>query len=119
MTGMDVGRVRRAATWLLLAMFSVLGTGVAAAEAKAPALKLSKPTGAPASVVPGQTFTVDLTVRNATKRRLKARTATVSFTKLKLAGGLKVKALAARKSAKVKGTVTVPKTAAAGTYKLT
>ena len=40
MTGMDVGRVRRAAIWLLVAAFPVLGADVASAAAKAPALKL-------------------------------------------------------------------------------
>ena len=90
-----------------------------AAAAKAPALKLSKLSGAPAAVAPGDAFTVKVTVKNTGKRKAKAQTVTVSLTKLKLNGSLKVKALKARKSATVKGKVTVPKTAAAGTYKLT
>ncbi|WP_028062594.1 RHS repeat-associated core domain-containing protein [Solirubrobacter soli] len=118
MTCTDARRARRAAIWLLTALFALLGTDVAAA-AKAPALKLSKLSGAPATVAPGDAFTVSVTVKNPGKRKAKAQTVSVSLSKLKLNGSLKVKALKARTSATVKGKVTVPKTAAAGTYKLT
>ena len=46
MTRMDVGRVRRVAIGLLLAVLGLLSAEVASA-AKAPALKVSKPSGHP------------------------------------------------------------------------
>src|SRR3954451_9849513 len=118
MTCTDARRGRRAAVWLLAALFALLGTDVAAA-ANAPALKLSKLSGAPAAVAPGDALTVSVTVTNAGRRTAKAQAVSVSLTRLKLDGSLKVKALKPRKSATVKGKVTVPRTAAAGSYKLT
>jgi RHS repeat-associated protein len=104
-----------AAVWLLSALFALIGTDVAAAAT----LKLSKLSGAPAVVAPGDAFTVKVTVKNGGKRKLKAQTVKVSLTKLKLNGSLKVKALKPRKSATAKGRVVVPRTAAAGSYRLT
>jgi hypothetical protein len=118
MTCTDARRGRRAAIWLLAALFALIGADAAAA-AKAPTLKLSKLTGAPATLAPGDAFTVSVTVKNTGKRKTKAQPVSVALTKLKLSGTVKVKALAPRKSATVKGKVTVPKTAAAGSYKLT
>ena len=77
MTCMDVGRGRRAAIWLLVVLFALLGADVAAA-AKAPALKLSKVSGAPATVAPGGSFTASVTVKNTGKRKAKAQTVSVS-----------------------------------------
>ena len=76
MTCMDVRRGRRAAIWLLAVLFALLGTDVAAA-AKAPALKLSKLAGAPATVAPGGAFTATVTVKNTGKRKAKAQTVSV------------------------------------------
>ena len=118
MTCTDARRGRRAAVWLLAALFALIGADVAAA-AKAPTLKLSKLSGAPATLAPGDAFTVRVTVMNTGKRKAKAQSVSVALTKLKLSGNVKVKALAPRKSATVKGKVTVPKTAPAGSYKLT
>ena len=75
MTCTDARRVRRAAIWLLTALFALLAADVAAA-AKAPALKLSKLSGAPATVAPGGAFTVSVTVKNTGKRKAKAQTVT-------------------------------------------
>ena len=125
MTSMDVGRVRRVAIGLLFAVLGLVSADVASA-AKAPALKVSKPAGAPASVAAGGAFTVSVTVKNTGKRKAKAQTVALVLSKdgradakdIKLAGALKLKALAARKSGAAKGKLTVPKSAAAGSYKL-
>ncbi len=125
MTSMDVGRVRRLAIGLVFAVLVLLSADVASA-AKAPALKVSKPAGAPASVAAGGAFTVSVTVKNPGRRKAKAQTVALVLSKdgradakdIKLAGALKVKALAARKSAAAKGKLTVPKTVAVGSYKL-
>ena len=72
MTCTDARRGRRAAVWLLTALFALLGTDVAAA-AKAPTLKPAKLSGAPAAVAPGDAFTVSVTVKNTGKRKTKAQ----------------------------------------------
>ncbi len=123
MTSTDVGRVRRAAVALLAAILGLLGTDVAVA---APALKVSKPAGSPAAVAAGGALTVSVKVKNPGKRKAKAQTVRVVLSKdgradakdIKLAGVLKLKALAGRKSATAKGKLTVPNGAAAGSYKL-
>ena len=94
----------------------VLAAMVAATSADA-AMKVAKPTGAPASVVAGESFAVKVTVTNAAAKKAKAGQVTFKLDKTKV-GALKVKALKARKKATVSGRLTVPATTAAGTYKL-
>src|SRR3954468_14956649 len=102
---------RSVAVGLLVAM--ALASGADAAAAKT---TLSKVAGAPASVRAGDSFTVSVTVRNPGARKAKAAKVTLLLSKdarvdakdLALGGALKVKALAPRKRATVRGKVVVP-----------
>jgi len=119
MASMDVGRGRWVVAWLLVSLFALLSADVAAAAKARATVKPTKVSGAPATVAAGDSFTVKVKVKNAGKRKAKAQTVKLALTKLKLSGKIKVKRLAPRKSATVKGRVTVPRTAKPGTYKLT
>ena len=96
MTCTDARRVRRAAVWLLVAVFALLGADVAAA-AKAPALKLSKPSGAPATVAPGGAFTVTRDGQEHRQAQGEGADGQRRAGQAQARGSLKVKALEARK----------------------
>src|SRR3954464_4202111 len=101
MTSMDVGRVRRVAIGLLVAS---LFTADVASAAKAPALKVAKPAG---SLAADGSLTVRVTVSNPGRRKAKAQAISAVLSKdaradakdVKLAGRLRIKALAAGKKA--------------------
>ena len=94
----------------------VLAALVVATNAEA-AMKVTKLTGAPASVVAGDSFAVKVTVTNAAKKKAKAGRVTFKLDRASV-GALKVKALKARGKATVSGRLTVPAATAAGSYKL-
>ncbi|HET6548011.1 MAG TPA: carboxypeptidase-like regulatory domain-containing protein, partial [Solirubrobacter sp.] len=119
MANMDGGRGRAAAIWLLAGLFGLLLTDAAAA-AKRPVVRPTKIAGAPATLAPGDAFTVRVTVKNGGKRKVKAKKVRLALAKHKLSGTLKVKKkIAPRKKAKAKGRVRVPQAMPAGTYRLT
>src|ERR1700754_1976066 len=113
---------RSVAVGLLVAMAAAFGADAAAAAA----VKVAKPAGVPATVSAGQSFSVTVTIRNPGARKAKAAKVSLLLSKdaradakdLALGGALKVKALAPRKRATVKGMVVVPAGASAGTYRL-